>query len=241
VLIRKERPAKKKAKIRSAEEEYDLSLESSCHLRLSYNRFGVIMRNELIVGATKDRWNVPTSEVMRALLAGELNEASDLGESRTHKPMSISGIIDNIPREISPVLLSGIIQKGGSSWSKNLMDVTRAYTAVMACMDSARGMQGDAFLQEDGSGDKAWYVTVEGICTRLRMGVMNQLVREKLGNHAARVLTCFSTGNKILETTVSGTLRSCSGSGSCDYRFAISQCCRSKTSVPAWHPFNDSA
>jgi len=215
IIIRTEKASgKKKGKARKGEEEFEFSLKTDCHIRLSYDRFGLLLRDELIANAASERWNKPAGEVIRSLLSCALIEDTELSETRTHELITISDIVEKLPREKDKVnaLLAGIIPKGGNPWGKNLMDVTRAYMAVMSGGDAISETASTSFVAQDGSGDKGWYVMIEGICQRMRASLLSQLVKEKLGDDAARVLACFAGGKKMLESGVSLRIHSSSTS-----------------------------
>jgi hypothetical protein len=180
-------------------------LKGDCFVRISYDRFGVLLRDELIASAAAERWNVPSGEVVKALLTCALDEDSRLSDTRNLHTVSISEIIDKLPKDPANALLytTGIISKGGEKWGKNLMDLTRAYMNVLSGKDAVGDTSKARFTNQDSVGDKGYYVEIEQVAARMRASLLDSLVRERLGANAAKVLACFAGGKKMLESGVS--------------------------------------
>lgn len=204
VLITKPKVDKnaKRRKTGKAIEESDYELKQDVHLRLNYDRYGVLMRNDLIVKAAEDRWNKGAGIVMRAVLDASLRDTSLLKDDRTHDPVGINSIISLIPPSSAPILLAGL----GLSSKSSIPDLVRAYLSVLAGEDQLTGTGAGAFLQREGSTNPGYKVEFEAICVKMREAMLSDLVREKLGDKAARVLAVVTRSSKAFETTVSSIL-----------------------------------
>jgi len=184
-------------------EEYDYHLGPNIHLRVNYDRYGVLIRDELIIKAAEDRWNVAAAEVMRAILAASLDEDATLADGRTHDDVKLNAIIDRIPQSSHPLLMAGIAGAENSS----IPEVVRQYLKILAGEDQVIG-NGGAFLQRNDASDPGYKVELESVCRRLRASLLTELVRERLGKKAARVLAVVAKASKAGETTVSDISKS---------------------------------
>ena len=195
VLIRTEKLGKRKKKDR--EEGYEYSLKPDVYLAINYDRYGILMRNEVIVKAAEDRWNKAAAVVMRAVLEASVEDDSLLRETRTTKNVQAAEVIERIPRDAHPMLRAGIA--GAQKWPEET--IVRQYLRILSGEDQVPGE--NVFLSMDGSSSNPIYnVELEKICSRLRGSMLSELVRVKLGDSAARVLAVVSAASKVSETTV---------------------------------------
>ncbi|WVQ81704.1 hypothetical protein IAT38_003829 [Cryptococcus sp. DSM 104549] len=178
-------------------DEYDYELQQDVHLRVNYDRYSVLIRDELIVKAATDRWNAGAGVVMRAVLDASLGETSSLKDDRTFDPVGLNTILDLIPDEAAPTLLKGLSVSSRTSIS----EMVRIYLSMLAGEDQVVG-SGLVFLQRDGTTNPSYKVELEAICVRLRETLLTELVREQLGDKAARVLSVVTKASKAFETTV---------------------------------------
>lgn len=195
ILVKNEKRGKKKKG--KGVEEYEYSLKPNVHLRVNYDRYGVLMRDELIIKAAEDRWNKSAAEVVRAVLAASLDEDSVLAEGRTHKDVGVNEIVQVIPQSSYPLLVAGMVPAS----SKSVPELVREYLSILAGEDQMIG-NGGAFLKRDGSTNPSYVVELESICKRLKATLLTELVRDRLGDRAARVLAVVAKASKAGETTV---------------------------------------
>ncbi|WVQ74734.1 hypothetical protein IAR50_004338 [Cryptococcus sp. DSM 104548] len=197
ILIQKTKvdPKKKRKPSGKTAEDFDYSLKENVHLRVNYDRYGVFIRNELIVKAAEDRWNKGAGVVMRAVLEGSVQDSSAVRDDRTHDPVSINTIISSIPPSSAPLLLAGISAPSKSS----LPDLARHYLTILAAEDQVGN---GGWLVREGSTNPGYRVEFEAICVRMRESMLGDLVREKLGDKAARILAVVTKSNKASETTI---------------------------------------
>jgi DNA-directed RNA polymerase III subunit RPC3 len=198
-ILEKTEKRRKKKKGKDVE-EFDYHLKPNIHLRVNFDRFGVLMRDELIIKAAEDRWNKGAAEVVRAVLAASLQDHSVLSDSRTHNEVGVTEIVDRLSPSTHQLLVAGMAGSG----SKSVPEIVSQYLSVLAGEDQMVG-NGGAFLSRNTMADPGYMVEVESICTRLRASLLTELVRERLGVKAARVLAVVAKASKAGETTVSRT------------------------------------
>ncbi|WVW85834.1 hypothetical protein I302_107872 [Kwoniella bestiolae CBS 10118] len=207
VLIERPRIDKDKSKKRGkgrqfgggGGEEFEYSLKQDIHLRINYDRYGIMIRNELIVKAAEERWNKAFGIVMKAILQSALREESRLNEERTNDSIGINDIVSLIPTEDYKYLTAGLMASSKST----IPDIVRHYLSILSGEDgfSLTGNNGN-FLRKDNGTNPGYIVEFELICRRLKQNLMYQLVRERLGDKAARVLAVVNRSSKAFETTV---------------------------------------
>jgi len=199
VLQKTEKLVKKK-RGKVVPEEYDYSLRPKIHLRVNYDRYGVLIRDELIIKAAEDRWNKAAAEVLRAVLDASLDEDSVLASCRTHKDVGVNEIVERVPQSSYDLLLAGMPTVG----NKSIGEIVRQYLSIMAGEDQMIG-NGGAFLERNDATNPGYKVEVESICKHLRASLLTELVRERLGDRAARVLAVVAKASKAGETTVNSS------------------------------------
>ncbi|OCF75996.1 DNA-directed RNA polymerase III subunit RPC3 [Kwoniella mangroviensis CBS 8886] len=180
-------------------DEFDYSLQQDVHLRINHDRYGILIRNELIVKAAEERWNKSFGIILKATLDAALNESSRLNEERTNDSIGINEIVSLIPTEDYKYLTAGLLISSKST----IPDIVRNYLNILSGDDgySISGNNGN-FLRRDNGTNPGYIVEFELICRRLKQNLLYQLVREKLGDKAARVLAVVNKSSKAFETTV---------------------------------------
>lgn len=195
ILVVTERHVKKKTKSKDAEQEY--SLKPDICLRINYDRYNVLIRDEAIIHAAEERWNLGAGVIMRAILACALKPESTMTDDRTPISVSVNEILDKIPKDRISVIVHGM---EGAKSSRHV-EAVKQFLRVMAEEDAVLG-SGNPFLSVD-VGSTAYKVEFERIAAKLRENLLAKLVRERLGDHAARVLAVVARAGKVSETTVS--------------------------------------
>jgi DNA-directed RNA polymerase III subunit RPC3 len=196
VLTATERTGKKKSK-KSTGPEYDYTLKDDVCLRVNYDRYNVHIRDEAIIHATEERWNRGAGVIMRAILASALNDESTMADDRTPMAVNINEIIDKIPKDRISKIADGM---EGAKTAK-YVDAVKQFLRLMSEEDAVLG-SGNPFLSVI-SGSSAYKVEFERIAVKLREDILAKLVRERLGEQAARVLAVVARAGKVSETTVS--------------------------------------
>ena len=178
-------------------EDIEYSLNPSISLRINYDRYGVLVRDELIVKAAEDRWNKGAAEVVRAVLAASLVVDSVLANGRTNKEVGVDEIFERIPPTSHVLLTTGMALTS----KKPVTEILRQYLSVLAGEDQIVE-NGGAFLRRNDATSPGYTVELESVCRRLRATLLTEMVRERLGDKAARVLAVVAKASKVGETTV---------------------------------------
>jgi DNA-directed RNA polymerase III subunit RPC3 len=134
---------------------------------------------------------------MRAILAAALKDESTMSDDRTHMAVNINEIIDKIPKDKVGKIVDGMEGSKASRYA----DAVKQFLRLMAEEDAVMG-SGNPFLSFE-PGSSAYKVEFERIAVKLRENLMAKLVRERLGEQAARVLAVVARAGKVSETTVS--------------------------------------
>ncbi|KAL1407341.1 RNA polymerase III subunit C82 [Vanrija albida] len=178
----------------------DLDFEVHDHIpvRVNYDKFNVLIRNELLVKAAEDRWNVAAAEVLRAVLKASIDHQKEPKEMRTEEGVGINKIVDQIPTSQHKMLMAGITGVG----SKGIPEIVRQYLAVMSGDDLATDQTGSRFLSHSEHSSPVYWVEIENICTSLKESLLIELVRERIDDKAARVLAVVARAHYASETMV---------------------------------------
>lgn len=192
-MVKVEKPNAKRLK---GDDKFDFSLNSTIPLRINYDRFGIVIRNELLVKAASDRWNIGAAEVLRAMLRVAHLDSSTLSDSASG-PCSSDAMSSYIPRDKQSTLAAGIVTK-----SKSIVDIITAYLEVMTSSGGA-GATPNAFLTNDDTGSSTYEIQYEAIAVKIRANMLLDMVRASLGGRAARVLATVAKAHHITEQQVS--------------------------------------
>lgn len=196
VLIETPRVNKKKKK---GEDEFEYSLRPTATLKINNDRYSVMFRDEMIIEAAGDRWNKGAAVVVRAVLESALDKESAITDMRTHKHVGFNEIMERIPKSQHAVLAAGIYRAEDRSPS----EVIGQYLLIAAGEDQLIADSGAFLRREGGSSSPRYTVELESVCVRMRTALLDQLVRERLGDKAARVLAVVVKAQKATEHTVS--------------------------------------
>jgi DNA-directed RNA polymerase III subunit RPC3 len=194
ILVTAERHGKKKSK-KSSGPEYEYSLKPDICLRINYDRYNVYIRDEAIIHATEERWNRGAGVIMRAILAAALKDESTMRDDRTPFAVTFNEIIDKIPKDRIGKIADGMEGAKASKYA----EAVKQYLRLMAEEDAVNG-SGNPFLSV--ANGQSYKVEFERIAVKLREDLVAKLVRERLGEQAARVLAVVARAGKVSETTV---------------------------------------
>lgn len=201
VLVQGEKLSKKK-KGKGKEDEHVYSLHPDVHLRLNYDRYNVLIRNEIIAGSATEKWNAGAGQIMRVMLESAILEDSSVRDTRTFKEVGVNEILDRMPPKEWEMLASGLY--GSLSGKSNMSQITREYLAILAGEDQILQKGKDApWLIGFGEHDKTYVVALENVANKVRAGMVRELVRERLGERAARVLAIVAAAKRVGEQQVS--------------------------------------
>ncbi|TXT13111.1 hypothetical protein VHUM_01512 [Vanrija humicola] len=179
-------------------DDSDFEVHDHIPLRVNHDKFNVLIRNEMLIKAAEDRWNVAAAEVLRAVLKASIEHQMEAKEIRTEEGVGINKIVDQIPTSQHKMLMAGITGVG----SKGIPEIVRQYLAVMSGDDLATDQTGSRFLSHSEHSSPVYWVEIENICTALKASLLIELVRERIDDKAARVLAVVARARYASETMV---------------------------------------
>ena len=194
-----ERALKKNAKVdkrsKKAKNDEDFALVHRTMLRIDYDRFGVIIRNELLVDCAKDRWNEGAAEITRVVLDQVLGPDSRLGDAESDF-LDVNRLMDKFNKQSAAVLAAGMVGA-----PKNTADLIKEYIDLMSGSDRHSDQKNvNAFLAADSG---MYHVAFAIVGVKLRATLMMDLVRSHHGGKAARVLATVAKAHNVSEQMVS--------------------------------------
>lgn len=197
----KAKKTKDSAKTKQKNPEDQWQIVEDMPLRVNYDKFNVLIRNELLIKAAEDRWNAAVGVVLRAVLAASLEHQTEPRELRTEHPVGVTAIVSFIPTSAHKLLMAGM---AGQS-SKSVPEIVRQYLAVMSGDDLASDITGARFLTHTEHSSPSYWVEIENICTSLKASLLTELVRDRIDEKAARVLAVVARAHFASETMVGTT------------------------------------
>lgn len=195
--------AKKAKKDRPTE----YSLRPDIPLCINHDRYGILIRDQILVEAARDHWNEGAAEIFRAVLAASLDDESTLADPRTNTAVSVTRVQEHVRK--GPKLVNNIRTVVNGSRSKVSEEMlTSEYLAIMSGADQMID-NGTAFLSKQSAGSNpTYYVEIERICVQLRANVLKDIVHERVGAEARRVLSVVMEARLASEQTVSSRVNS---------------------------------
>ncbi|GMK58430.1 hypothetical protein CspeluHIS016_0504620 [Cutaneotrichosporon spelunceum] len=194
----KEVKGKKRERERNQPEDDMWDVVDDVPLRVNYDKYNVLIRNEMLIKAASDRWNEGAGEVLRAALAASLDEQYLTKEIRTEKAVGVNNIVSNIPTSKHKLLMAGMAGSG----SKNIPDIVRLYLGVMSGDDLASDNTSTRYFSHSDHTNPSYWIEIEAICTSLKASLLTELVRERIDDTAARVLAVVARAHYASETMV---------------------------------------
>nr|WRH23598.1 DNA-directed RNA polymerase III subunit RPC3 [Naematelia aurantialba] len=220
ILVRASRPLKKKKKDekkRAGKEKPDddvelVSLRSDVFLRINHDRFGLLVRDQAIVQAATTRWNRGAGIIMRELLEEARLDGEDVPVARLrdvfgHQHVRTEAVVKRVERIRKSELKRGIVNgewdamSSGIVGGKSVEAVVDNYLRVIAAEDLAIG-SGSPFLVNQGGMGGPYRLQLEMIGVMLRASLLSDLVRQNLGDAAARVLAAVLKAKYASETII---------------------------------------
>ncbi|KAL7423505.1 RNA polymerase III subunit C82 [Cryptotrichosporon argae] len=195
----------------AADDTDEWHVDEARALRVNYEKFDVLLRNEVIVKAAEDRWNRAAAEVMRAVLAATLDTQVSAAEKRTARPAGVNTIMDHLAKDAAGgVPTAKLLAYGLAGGGKmSLPELVRQYLGLMAGdgeLGPGSGGQGHvvhAFLSKSEAGSSPTYlVEFDAVCAKVTDALVMELVRQRLGDKGARVLAVVMRAVNVSETMV---------------------------------------
>ncbi|KIM49316.1 hypothetical protein M413DRAFT_438504 [Hebeloma cylindrosporum] len=175
--------------------EDEIVVNEDVYFRVNYEKFGIHIRNAVIVAAVKDRFNSGASVVMKAALkATEATQLSVL-EPRS-APISVAKITMKIPED-------AVLSTGLAYSSKKVPNATcvKDYLGMLSSADNPTS-EGRAASFISYSASKV-QVEFEIISRKLRQNIVDSVARDKHGPEGVRILRLLSHTGKMDEKQIS--------------------------------------
>ncbi|KAF8906013.1 RNA polymerase III subunit RPC82-domain-containing protein [Gymnopilus junonius] len=170
-------------------------INDDIYFRVNYERFGIHLRSAIIEKAAKERFNHPTSLVVRAAMKVTENSHSSLNDARS-VPTSVASIAMYIPEGAD--LASGLMY---SSKKVSNMTCIKDYLGMLASADNPTP-EGKAASFISYSSSKV-QVEFDIIKRRLRKNILESVARDKHGQEGVRILRLLAKTGKMDEKQIS--------------------------------------
>ncbi|CED85196.1 RNA polymerase III (C) subunit [Phaffia rhodozyma] len=182
-----------------------LRISDSVYLYVNMDRFNVLIRNDLIVKAASDRFNVEAGSVVAAMLKSSHSSQMKVSEIRSD-PVTIYQISQAIPRNLE--LFRGIFDPSSTLDSSSAPQAfIQTYLSLLGSEDNptSSGQQAAFVGRSKSARDSAgsYQVEFETVCRRLKRRVLDAVVRERWGDDAARVVAVVLKYGKMDEKHIS--------------------------------------
>jgi DNA-directed RNA polymerase III subunit RPC3 len=186
----------------------EYSLRKDVPLCINHDRYGVLIRDQIIADAAASHWNDGAGEVMRAVLAASLAAAdaspeaeATLGAPRTEPAVSVTRVQEYV--NDARVLTRDIrLHKKSKTGDGSGVKTTPEYLQVMAGRDQS-GEDTRAYLAVESHGSNTTYfVELQRVCVALRASLLKAIVEDRLGPDARRVLSVVMEAKLASEQTV---------------------------------------
>ncbi|PWN48007.1 hypothetical protein IE53DRAFT_389826 [Violaceomyces palustris] len=195
----------------------DWEIELDVWLRVHYDRFDVHARNELMAEAVRSKYNSTAAEVFRNLIdAGEANNTRQSVRDERSSPISLTLLAPKLPQSLA--LPKGFDKRaftnGGrdksSSSGPTRQELLAEYCSVLSHSEdiSSRAKSirfvapsGDGTTRSAGGAKVSSSFTVEyrNTAERMRRDVLRNVVEEKFGTSAVRIMGILREKGKLEE------------------------------------------
>ncbi|KAI0310173.1 RNA polymerase III subunit RPC82-domain-containing protein [Amylostereum chailletii] len=193
-MKRKAKDTNGKSSKRSKTADEDV-VDDEVYFRINFDKFNVHIRNRLIVGAARERFNGGTALVMQATLKATEAKQKTVANVRSD-PTSLADVAMQISDEDD--LAAGLIL---SSRKPKTMSLVKDYLGMLAFADNPTPAGRSAsFVSFIGSKVQ---VEFEIIGTRLRQRVLEAVTKERHGDEGVRVLRLLLGTGKVDEKQIS--------------------------------------
>ncbi|KZS99017.1 hypothetical protein SISNIDRAFT_480604 [Sistotremastrum niveocremeum HHB9708] len=177
----------------SKRKEPDDEIDETVYFRVNYTKFHIHIRNQLLEDAARERYNTGAASALRAVLQASETQQIRLTDVRS----------DGVPTSKISMFLrdddnlsKGLVQSKSASNSAALKE----YLGILASADNpAAGASSAPFISIGGGGTGKVHVEFALACKRLRIRVLESVVRERYGEEAVRILRILIDTGKMDE------------------------------------------
>ncbi|KAF9452851.1 hypothetical protein P691DRAFT_659952 [Macrolepiota fuliginosa MF-IS2] len=188
-----DQPAHRARKRKLEEDEH--VVDETVYFRVNFDKFNIHIRNNLIVGATRKRYNEGAAIVLRGLLKTTENSQCNVAEVRS-VPMSVPSIVMQLSDENS--LARGLLLDEKKPSNATCI---KEYLGMLSCGDNPTPA-GKAASFVSFSSSKV-QVEFEIVGRRLRRHILESVTSEKHGNEGVRVLRLLMNTGKMDDKQIS--------------------------------------
>lgn len=211
---RRHRNAKAKKTTKSALDRADGepdAINPAAYFYINFDKFALLMRDELVVKAASDRLNPEAGQVVLSLLAINADGPSASLSQTQSPPVTVHQIVHRLPPNLK--LHKGIFDPSDVlTASSSPAELVACFCALLAAEDNptASGARTQILAKVKGARDSSasYAVEFEGVCRRLKGRVLDSVVRERWGDDAGRVMAVVLKNGKMDEKHVRASLAS---------------------------------
>lgn len=193
----------------------DFGIDPTVWLRVHFDRFDVHLRDELMIDAVREKYNNTAAEVFRQLIiAGDSSNKKSVRDVRS-APISITGLSHKLPSDLS--LQKGFDRRSFGKDKSSLpsrQEFLAEYCAIFSSAEDVTGKSkstrlmapaSDGTTKTAGGSKVASSLTVEfsNIAERIRKDLLRQVVEEKFGTAAIRIMNILREKGKLEEKHIS--------------------------------------
>ncbi|PWZ03779.1 hypothetical protein BCV70DRAFT_23078 [Testicularia cyperi] len=190
-------------------------IDPSVWLRVHYDRFDVHLRDEVMVEAVREKYNITAGEVFRQLiLSGDASSRKSVKDERS-APFSITVLSHKMPADLS--LQKGFDRKSfgkEKSAIPSKQEFLAEYCAIMSNSEDVTGRSrstrflapaSDSTTRSAGGSKVASSFTIEyrNVAERMRQDLLKNVVEEKFGTAAIRIMNILRDKGKLEEKHIS--------------------------------------
>lgn len=193
----------------------DYEIDPSVWLRVHYDRFDVHVRDEIMVDAVREKYNNTAAEVFRQLIhAGDSSMRRSVRDVRS-APISITTLAHKLPSELS--LQKGFDRRSFGKDKSALptrQEFLAEYCAIFSHAEDVSGKSktsrlmapaSDSTTKTAGGSKVASSLTVEfaNVAERMRRDLLRNVVEDKFGGAAIRIMNILRDKGKLEEKHIS--------------------------------------
>ena len=193
----------------------DYEIDPSVWLRIHYDRFDVHLRDEVMVDAVREKYNNTAGEVFRQLIyAGDASTKKSVRDVRS-APISITTLAHKLPSDLS--LQKGFDRRSFGKDKASIPSRQEFLAEYCAIFSNAEDMSGkskstrlmapasDSSTKTAGGSKVASSLTIEysNVAERMRKDLLRNVVEEKFGTAAIRIMNILREKGKLEEKHIS--------------------------------------
>ncbi|SJX63271.1 related to RPC82-RNA polymerase III subunit C82 [Sporisorium reilianum f. sp. reilianum] len=193
----------------------DFETDPTVYLRVHFDRFDVHLRDETMVDAVREKYNNTAAQVFRHLIhAGDASTKKSVRDVRS-APISITTLAHKLPSDLS--LQKGFDRRSFGKDKASLpsrQEFLAEYCAIFSHSEDVSGKSktsrlmapaSDSTTKTAGGSKVASSLTIEysNVAERMRRDLLRNVVEEKFGTAAIRIMNILREKGKLEEKHIS--------------------------------------